>query len=180
MHTCRVVGGRRRGTLLTWETFLKKPDRAGARGKGPGVGGWPRVLSAIRAELGGERPGLNTCRRPHRARRRAGDSSAGMSPSSPDRLHLQHVEGHGQVGKQPTKYPVLTKGGKSRGRNEEGGSVGSPAARQQSGYSQSRKLSPVVLARYTYLFRVCTCMCLEKVSTSSFLLTQASTLVYRN
>lgn len=41
---------------------------------------------------------------------------------------------------------------------------------RQSGYSQSRKLSPVVLARYTYLFRVCTCMCLEKVSTSSFLL----------
>lgn len=54
------VRGRRRGTLLTWETFLKKSDRAGARGKGPGVGGWPRVLGAIRAELGGERPGLNT------------------------------------------------------------------------------------------------------------------------
>jgi hypothetical protein len=53
-----------------------------------------------------------------------------MSPSGPDRLQLQCVERHEQVGKQSTKHPVLTECGKSRGGSKDGGSVGSRAGGQ--------------------------------------------------
>lgn len=99
--------------------------------KGPGVAGPEPWVPSKHGGNQGLTPGhpeslhqaIQNCRR-------VGDSSAGVSPSGPDRLQLQRVEGHEQVGKQPTKYPVLTKCGKSRGRNKQGGSVGSQAGRQ--------------------------------------------------
>lgn len=119
---------------------MDKPGHAGAKVQEWEAGPEPWVPSKHRGNQGLNLGTLTVYTRPYRARQGVGDSSAGMSPSSLDRLQLQRMEGHEQVGKQPTKYSVLTMCGKSRGRNKEAGSAGSRAERQQSGYSQSPKL----------------------------------------
>lgn len=93
---------------------------------------------------------LRACPRPSRACRRAGDSSAGMPPSRPARLHLC---GGARAGwKQPTKHPVLTKCGKSRGRNKDSGRVGSRAGRQAAWLLSGPKLQGLSYVFVTLIY----------------------------